>query len=115
MNMRKTCLLCVGGFTTLVVVWLSGLLLQTGHAGPAAGVGSVYATNMQQETGRHRRPVSLRMLAHVLYDCEQKNKPIHPGVVRWASRALPSEEVRKVSDHQLFGLTSFQSVSRTIY
>ena len=115
MNMRKSFLLCVGGFTTLVVVWLSGLLLQTGHAGPAAGVGSVYATNMQQETGRHRRPVSLRMLAHVLYDCEQKNKPIHPGVVRWASRALPSEEVRKVSDHQLFGLTSFQSVSRTIY
>lgn len=115
MNMRKTCLFCVGGSTTLVVVWLSGLLLQTGHAGPAAGVGSVYATSVQQETGRHRRPVSLRMLARVLHDCDQKSKPIHPGFVRWASRALPSEEVQKVSDHQLFGLASFQSVSRTSY
>ena len=112
--MRKTCLLCVGGFTTLVVVWLVGLPLQTGHAGSAAGVGSVYATNVQQETGRHRRPVSLRMLARVLNDCEQKGKPIHPGLVRWASRALPSEEgqntFQKYGD-QLFGRPSFQSIS----
>ena len=53
-----------------------GLPLQAGHAGSATGVGSVYAANVQQETVRHRRPLSLRMLAHVLNDCEQKGRPI---------------------------------------
>lgn len=111
MDLRKTCLLCGGVATTFLMVWMSGLLLEAGHAGSATGVGSVYATNIYQETVRHRRPLSLRMLARVLVDCEQKGKMIHPGLVRWASRAVSSEEVQKTSKDQLFGLTSFQSVS----
>ena len=76
MNLRKTCLLCAGLVTTLGIIWMVGLPLQAGHAGSATGVGSVYAANVQQETVRHRRPLSLRMLAHVLNDCEQKGRPI---------------------------------------
>jgi hypothetical protein len=54
------------------------------------------------------------MLAHVLHDCEQKGKPIHPGLVRWASRALSPEEGQNIlqkSGDQLFGRPSFQSMS----
>lgn len=114
MNLRQTCLLCAGLVTTLGIIWMVGLPLQAGHAGSTAGVGSVYASNVQQELVRHRRPVSLRMLARVLNDCEQKGKPYHPGLVRWASRALSSEEgqntFQKYGD-QLFGRPSFQSIS----
>ena len=115
MNFRKMFLLCGGVSVTLFIVWVSGFLLQTGHAGSASGVGSVYATNIQQDMLNRRQPLSLRTLARVLHDCDQKGKRIHPGFVRWASRALSSEEVQKVSDSQLFGLASFQSVSHTSY
>ena len=114
MNLPKTCLLCAGLVTTLGIIWMVGLPLQAGHAGSATGVGSVYTANVQQETVRHRRPLSLRMLAHVLNDCEQKGRPIHPGLVRWASRALSSEEGQntfQTSGDQLFGRPSFQSMS----
>ncbi len=115
MNLRKRCLLCATLGTTLGTIWMVGLSFQAGHAVSATGVGSVYAANVQQETVRHRRPLSLRMLARVLHDCEQKGKPIHPGFVRWASRALSSEEgqntFQKVSGDQLFGRPSFQSMS----
>ena len=114
MNFRKTCLLCAGLVTTLGIIWMVGVPLQAGHASSAAGVGSVYAANVQQERVRHRRPLSLRMLARVLNDCEQKGKPIHPGLVRWASRSLSSEEGQNIfqkSGEQLFGHPSFQSIS----
>ena len=114
MNLRKTCLLCAGLVTTLGIIWMVGVPLQAGHASSAAGVGSVYAANVQQETVRHRRPLSLRTLAYVLKDCEQKGRPIHPGLVRWASRALSSEEGQntfQTSADQLFGRPSFQSMS----
>ncbi|MEO2002214.1 MAG: hypothetical protein ABGW75_11370 [Pirellulales bacterium] len=111
MNLRKTCVLCVGGSTVLFIVWMSGLLLEAGHAGPATGVGSVYAANVQQEKEQYRHPLSLRTLARVLHDCDKRGKPIHPGLVRWASRGLSSAEGQKVSEDQLFGLVSFQSVS----
>ena len=114
MNLRKTCLLCAGLVTTLGIIWMVGFPLQAGHAGSATGVGSVYAANVQQEIVRHRRPLSLRMLAHVLNDCEQKGRPIHPGLVRWASRSLSSEEGQNTfqkSGDQLFGHPSFQSIS----
>ena len=114
MNLRKTCLLCATLVTSLGVIWLVGLPLQAGHAVSATGVGSVYAANVQQETVRHRRPVSRRMFARVLNDGEQKSSPYHPGVVRLASRALSSEEgqntFQKSGDH-LFGRPSFQSMS----
>ena len=114
MNLRKRCLLCAALVTTLGMIWMVGLTLQAGHAVSATGVGSVYVANVQQETVRHRRPLSLRMLAHVLNDCEQKGRPIHPGLVRWASRALSSEEGQNTfqkSGNQLFGRPSFQSMS----
>jgi hypothetical protein len=114
MNFRKTYLLCAGLFTTFVVVCVSGFRLQAGHASAATGVGSVYAANVQQEPVTHRQPLSLRMLARVLHDCDQKGKPIHPGLVRWASRALSSEEGQNTfqkSGDQLFGRPSFQSIS----
>ena len=114
MNFRKTCLLCAGLVATLGIIWMVGVPLQAGHASSATGVGSVYAGNVQQERVRHRRPLSLRMLARVLNDCEQKGRPYHPGLVRWASRALSSEEgqntIQKSGDH-LFGRPSFQSMS----
>lgn len=117
MNLRKRCLLCATLVTTLGMIWMVGLTLQAGHAVSATGVGSVYAANVQQETVRHRRPLSLRTLAHVLHDCEQKGNPIHPGLVRWASRALSSEEGQNTfqkSGDQLFGRPSFQSMSSII-
>ena len=114
MNFRKTCLLCAGLVATLGIIWMVGVPLQAGHASSATGVGSVYAGNVQQERVRHRRPLSLRMLARVLNDCEQKGKPIHPGLVRWASRSLSSEDGQNIfqkSGEQLFGRPSFQSIS----
>jgi len=55
------------------------------------------------------------MLAHVLNDCEQKGRPIHPGLVRWASRALSLEEGQNTtfqkSGYQLFGRPSFKSMA----
>ena len=114
MNFRKTCLLCAGLVATLGIIWMVGVPLQAGHASSATGVGSVYAGNVQQEQVRHRRPLSLRMLVRVLNDCEKNGKPIHPGLVRWASRALSSEDGQNTlqkSGDQLFGRPSFQSIS----
>ena len=51
MNLRKRCLLCATLVTTLGMIWMVGLTLQAGHAVSATGVGSVYAANVQQETG----------------------------------------------------------------
>jgi hypothetical protein len=54
------------------------------------------------------------MLVRVLNDCEKNGKPIHPGLVRWASRALSSEDGQNTlqkSGDQLFGRPSFQSIS----
>ncbi len=115
MNFRKTCLQCAGLFIAIVLVCVAGLPLLAGHAGSASGMGSVFAATAELETVTRRQPVSLRMLARVLHHCDENGKPIHAGFVRWASRAIPSgggENVfPQVSGDQLFGRTSFQSVS----
>ena len=95
MNLRQTCLLCAGLVTTLGIIWMVGLPLQAGHAGSAAGVGSVYVANVQQGLVRHRRPVSLRMLARVLNDCEQKASHI----IRIGSVGIASTLFRGRSKH----------------
>jgi len=38
------------------------------------------------------QPLSLKMLAHVVRYCEKHDKPMHPGIVRWASASLTTDE-----------------------
>lgn len=115
MNFRKSCLLYAVLLTTLGVVCVSGLPLLAGHAGSTTGVGSVFAAKVEHEPVTYRQPLSLRMLARVLHHCDENGKPIHPGFVRWASRAIPLEKgqktVQKVSGDQLFGRPSWQTMS----
>ena len=37
-----------------------------------------------------QQPLELRMLVRVLRNCEENNRPVHPGIVRWASASLPT-------------------------
>jgi len=38
-----------------------------------------------------RQPLSLRMLAKVVRYCEENDKPMHPGIVRWASASMTTD------------------------
>ncbi len=38
------------------------------------------------------QPLSLKMLAHVVRYCEKHDEPIHPGIVRWASASLTTDD-----------------------
>ena len=51
------------------------------------------------------QPLSLKMLAQVVRYCEENNKPMHPGIVRWASSSITT------SDNQLVQ-TDGSAVSR---
>ena len=52
------------------------------------------------------QPLSLKMLAHVMRYCEDNDKPMHPGIVRWASSSLT------IGDNQ-FVQTDSITTSRT--
>ena len=36
------------------------------------------------------QPLSLKTLARIVRYCEENDKPMHPGIVRWASASLTS-------------------------
>ena len=38
------------------------------------------------------QPLSLKMLAHVVRYCEKHDEPMHPGIVRWASASLTTND-----------------------
>ena len=38
------------------------------------------------------QPLSLKMLAHVVRYCEKHDEPMHPGIVRWASASLTTDD-----------------------
>ena len=40
--------------------------------------------------------LSLKMLARVVRYCEKHDKPMHPGIVRWASASLTTDETQFV-------------------
>jgi hypothetical protein len=37
------------------------------------------------------QPLSLKTLARVVRYCEENDKPMHPGIVRWASASLTTD------------------------
>ena len=37
-----------------------------------------------------QQPLELRMLVRVLRNCEENDRPVHPGIVQWASASLPT-------------------------
>jgi len=40
------------------------------------------------------QPLSLKLLARVVRYCEKNDKPMHPGIVRWASASLTTDDNR---------------------
>ncbi len=38
------------------------------------------------------QPLSLKMLAHVVRYCEKHDEPMHPGIIRWASASLVTDD-----------------------
>ena len=58
----------------------------------------VSATPATQNMSNHnvfvrarRHPLSLRMLAKVVRYCEENDKPMHPGIIRWASASMTTD------------------------
>ena len=37
------------------------------------------------------QPLSLKTLARIVRYCEENDKPMHPGIVRWAAASLTSD------------------------
>jgi hypothetical protein len=112
---RQTILKSSGiGFVASVLIGFFLMNFRTTPVSPATGVGSVFSAKVQQEVRGHRQPLSLRTLARVLRDCDEKGNPIHPGFIRWASRSLPPNggeaSLSQISGNQLFGQLSVQSL-----
>ena len=40
------------------------------------------------------QPLSLKLLARVVRYCEKHDEPMHPGIVRWASASLTTDDNR---------------------
>ena len=38
------------------------------------------------------QPLSLKMLGHVVRYCEKHDEPMHPGIIRWASASLATDD-----------------------
>ena len=49
-------------------------------------------TNRNVVVDARTQPLSLKMLAHVVRYCEKHDEPIHPGIVRWASASLTTDD-----------------------
>ena len=52
------------------------------------------ATNLLLEIQTGPRPLSLTTLARVVSHCEENDKPMHPGIIRWASASLPTDDTQ---------------------
>ncbi|MDA9717959.1 hypothetical protein N9U65_00635 [Planctomycetaceae bacterium] len=57
---------------------------------------------------RHQ-PLSLKMLAHVVRYCEENDKPMHPGIVRWASSSLTIGDNQFVQTDSITASRTFSS------
>ena len=55
------------------------------------------------------QPLSLKMLAHVVRYCEENDKPMHPGIVRWASSSLTIGDNQFVQTESITGSRTFLS------
>ncbi len=114
--MQRRTILKRGGMSFAVCALIAVFLVpfRTTSISPATGVGSVFSAKAQTEFVGHRQPLSLRVLARVLRDCDEKGKPIHPGFIRWASRSLPLKggetALSQASENQLFSQLSVQSL-----
>ena len=49
-------------------------------------------TNRNVVVRARPQPLSLKMLAHVVRYCEKHDEPMHPGIVRWASASLTTDD-----------------------
>ena len=64
---------------------LACLLLASRGQSPNRG------TNRLLEIQTGLGPLSLTTLAHAVSHCEENDKPIHPGIIRWASASLTTD------------------------
>ena len=55
------------------------------------------------------QPLSLKMLARVVRYCEENDKPMHPGIVRWASASLTSDYNQLAQTESSTAVGLFQS------
>ncbi len=72
------------------VAWSSGVLIL---------LVLMFATPAKHGMSNHNvvvrgrpQPLSLKMLARVVHYCEKHDKPIHPGIIRWASASLTTDD-----------------------
>ena len=73
--------------TIVVACGLMACLLLA-SSGQTANRGSNRLVDMEIR----QQPLELRMLVRVLRNCEENDRPVHPGIVRWASASLPTGE-----------------------
>ena len=88
-----------------MIVFACGLMacLLVAFSGQTANRGSSCLVDMEIR----QQPLELRMLVRVLRNCEENDRPVHPGIVRWASASLPYGEsqlarTNNTSTHCLF-------------
>ena len=55
------------------------------------------------------QPLSLKTLARVVRYCEKNHKPMHPGIVRWASASLTSDYNQLAQTESSTAVGLFQS------
>ena len=72
----------------VMIVVACGLMacLLLASSGQTANRGS----NRLVEMEIRQQPLELRMLVRVLRNCEENDRPVHPGIVQWASASLPT-------------------------
>ena len=70
----------------VMIVFACGLMacLLLASSGQTANRGSNRLVDMEIR----QQPLELRMLVRVLRNCEENDRPVHPGIVRWASASL---------------------------
>ena len=72
----------------VMIVVACGLMacLLLASSGQTANRGSNSLVDMEIR----QQPLELRMLVRVLRNCEENDRPVHPGIVQWASASLPT-------------------------
>ena len=55
------------------------------------------------------QPLSLKTLARVVRYCEKNDKPMHPGIVRWASASLTTDYNQLAQNENSTAVGLFQS------
>ena len=55
-----------------------------------------------------QQPLELRMLVRVLRNCEENDRPVHPGIVQWASASLPTGDNQLAQTNNMSTRVLFQ-------